>query len=1011
MRVKNRKCIRRLSFKSLWASRKRNIIAICAIALTTLMFTSLFTIMLSVNSSYETYNFRQAGGYSDGSFKDLSREQADKIAAHKGIKASGERIVCGFSSSDVFGKVAAEVSYMDKNCTKWSYATPTTGKEPQKENEIAMDTTALRLLGVEPKLGTNVTITYQAGNGTDTGIPQTDSFILVGYWEYDDLMPVHYINVSKAYVDKINEKCIAAGDEALDIDLNVMLPSKLNIREQMEKIDTDLGYDWNTRDQENSARIGVNWGLTASSVSSDIDFSLVAAILAFSLLIIFTGYLIIYNIFQISVTGDIRFYGLLKTIGTTPRQLRHIITQEALFLCIIGIPVGLLLGYGIGAVLTPIALETTSIIGTKAAISSSPLIFIGSAVFAIITVFLSCRKPGKMAAKVSPVEAAKYTEGITGKKKKRHSRGAKVYQMAFANLGRNKKKTILVVVSLTLSVTLLNVLFSLVNGFDMDKYVDRSTCADFIVSSTDYFRYNTADEYIGADTIDEIKENTDETVSGSGYDLADISPMMWMETDQYSKLAENYLSGKELQEEISHYEQKGDSILVDVSIEGFDDGLFDKLTVVKGSLEPLSDPDSHAIAVAVSTDDYGNIVNLDNYPELGDTYTVNYQIGYDIDSRTGERADQQTTPEEYLEYHEEEAKEVEYSVCALVTVPDSISFRYTSLGYSMVLPVEKLKEDSGIVSCEKFRKAQITDKQINEIEDVGFFMQLIDPKKHSAFILIPSKNFFTPFCRKLGIGKVNYGINPFRDIYLASRLKDANPFVIVYRTNDPATYGKAFTCFSEKTVKIEQSCIFDYKDALTKIEPNIIRSWQYTHTRTDIDFSYPARSINLKQKCKITLGTRLSFSDIGECAFRLQNCIFTNGGTILLPQEASRKKSNKLSPEGIVKDYNSQCYMKFDKIMEQLKSYETIPVTDMQQSVWNILEKLKFSSAFGFSNTRDLQKKYLSTFEKEGDALDVVIKILKIPGVLQRNYPGTTHDRVNECIGKIFNLKMEKLIV
>ena len=561
MRVKNRKCIRRLSFKSLWASRKRNIIAICAIALTTLMFTSLFTIILSVNSSYETYNFRQAGGYSDGIFKDLSREQTDKIAAHKGIKASGERIVCGFSSSDVFGKVAAEVSYMDKNCTKWSYATPTTGKEPQKENEIAMDTTALRLLGVEPKLGTNVTITYQAGNGTDTGIPQTDSFILVGYWEYDDLMPVHYINVSKAYVDKINEKCIAAGDEALDIDLNVMLPSKLNIREQMEKIDTDLGYDWNTRDQENSARIGVNWGLTASSVSSDIDFSLVAAILAFFLLIIFTGYLIIYNIFQISVTGDIRFYGLLKTIGTTPRQLKHIITQEALFLCIIGIPVGLLLGYGIGAVLTPIALETTSIIGTKAAISSSPLIFIGSAVFAIITVFLSCRKPGKMAAKVSPVEAAKYTEGMTGKKKKRHSRGAKVYQMAFANLGRNKKKTILVVVSLTLSVTLLNVLFSLVNGFDMDKYVDRSTCADFIVSSTDYFRYNTADEYIGADTIDEIKENTDETVSGSGYDLADISPMMWMETDQYSKLAENYLSGKELQEEISHYEQKGDRAL------------------------------------------------------------------------------------------------------------------------------------------------------------------------------------------------------------------------------------------------------------------------------------------------------------------------------------------------------------------------------------------------------------------------------------------------------------------
>ena len=711
MRVKNRKCIRRLSFRSLWASRKRNIIAICAIALTTLMFTSLFTIMLSVNASYETYNFRQAGGYSDGSFKDLSREQADKIAAHKGIKASGERIVCGFSSSDVFSKVVAEVSYMDKNCTKWSYATPTTGKEPQKENEIAMDTTALRLLGVEPELGANVTITYQAGNGVSTGFTQTDSFILVGYWEYDDLMPVHYINVSKAYVEKINEKCIAAGDEALNIDLNVMLPSKLNIREQMENIDTDLGYDWNTRDQENSARIGVNWGLTASSISSGIDFSLVAALIAFFLLIIFTGYLIIYNIFQISVTGDIRFYGLLKTVGTTPRQLRRIITQEALFLCIIGIPIGLLLGYGIGAILTPIVLETTSIIGTKADISSSPLIFIGSAVFAIITVFLSCRKPGKMAAKVSPVEAAKYAEGMTSKKRTRHSRGAKVYQMAFANLGRNKKKTALVVVSLTLSVTLLNVLFSLVNGFDMDKYVDRSTCADFIVSSTDYFRYNTAEEYIEADTIDDIKKNTDETVSGSGYDLADISPMMWMETDRYSKLASVYLAGEDLQEELSQYEQRDDSILVGASIEGFDDGLFDKLTVVKGFLEPLFDPDSNAIAVAVSTDDYGNIVNLDSYPALGDTYTVSYQIGYDIDSRTGERADQQTTPEEYLEYHEEEAKEVDYRVCALVTVPYSISFRYTSLGYSMVLPVEKLKEDSGTDVIPKFYMFDTPDSQ------------------------------------------------------------------------------------------------------------------------------------------------------------------------------------------------------------------------------------------------------------------------------------------------------------
>ena len=82
MNVKNRKCIRKLSLKSLYANRRRNLIAIFAIALTTLLFTSMFTIVLSLNASYETYQFRQVGGYAHGTFKDVSPEQAERIAAH-----------------------------------------------------------------------------------------------------------------------------------------------------------------------------------------------------------------------------------------------------------------------------------------------------------------------------------------------------------------------------------------------------------------------------------------------------------------------------------------------------------------------------------------------------------------------------------------------------------------------------------------------------------------------------------------------------------------------------------------------------------------------------------------------------------------------------------------------------------------------------------------------------------------------------------------------------------------
>ena len=169
MNVKNRKCIRKLSLKSLYANRRRNLIAIFAIALTTLLFTSMFTIVLSLNASYETYQFRQVGGYAHGTFKDVSPEQAERIAAHPKVKAAGARKVIGITAEGVFAKVPAEISYMDANCTKWSYATPTTGRMPESGKEVAMDTAALQLLGVTPELGAEVTVSYSITDKDQTG--------------------------------------------------------------------------------------------------------------------------------------------------------------------------------------------------------------------------------------------------------------------------------------------------------------------------------------------------------------------------------------------------------------------------------------------------------------------------------------------------------------------------------------------------------------------------------------------------------------------------------------------------------------------------------------------------------------------------------------------------------------------------------------------------------------------------------------------------------------------------
>ena len=89
-----------------------------------------------------------------------------------------------------------------------------------------------------------------------------------------------------------------------------------------------------------------------------------------------TGYLIICNIFQISVMQDIRYYGLLKTIGTTAKQIRRILRRQALVMCGFGIPVGLVLGFLLGTAFTPLILQMTNTVD-EVKLALNPAVFLG----------------------------------------------------------------------------------------------------------------------------------------------------------------------------------------------------------------------------------------------------------------------------------------------------------------------------------------------------------------------------------------------------------------------------------------------------------------------------------------------------------------------------------------------------------------------------------------------------------------------------------------------------------
>ena len=487
MKVSNRGCIRRLSLRTLLASRTRNIVAVLAIALTAVLFTSLFTIALSINEGIQQNNFRQAGGWSHGTFKYLTEEQFEKLKDDPLIASWGLRRFLGMPTEVPFNKSHVEIGYSDANEARWMYCDPVEGRLPQEgTDEAATDTRVLELLGVEPELGAQFTVTF-AVDGHETA----QTFTLCGWWEYDEAIVANHILVPESRLDAVLQEVgvTPPGSDGMtgDWNLDVMLRhGARSIAADLEEILENHGYQSETPG-ENYISIGVNWGYTGAQLSDRLDPSVAAIIVGVLGLILLTGYLIIYNVFQISVAGDIRLYGLLKTIGTTPRQLRRIIRTQALLLSLVGIPIGLLLGWLLGGVLTPVI--TARLNGVTTVVSVSPLLFAGAAIFALGTVLISCRRPGRLAGKVSPVEAVRYTEGkAPNRKGKKRGKGVSLMSMAWANLGRSRGKTFLTVLSLTLAVVLLTLTVTFTVGFDMDKYVSNFTASDFILADAGQFQ-------------------------------------------------------------------------------------------------------------------------------------------------------------------------------------------------------------------------------------------------------------------------------------------------------------------------------------------------------------------------------------------------------------------------------------------------------------------------------------------------------------------------------------------
>lgn len=462
------KPIQTLNQRTFKKNRGRNLVAIIAILMTTIMFTTLFTLAQSMSKNMVEMTFRQTGYDGQASFKSITAEQFSLIADHPDVAEAGESLVLGLAQNKKLGGKQVEIRWSSDINAEHSFAMPTTGTMPTAADEIALDTLILDRLGIPHQLGETVKLEWRKDLAKDE--VTTSTFTLCGFWEGNESVYASMAWVSREFADEMIGDHVADGKTSI-LGLHtaqVILHSDRNIEATMENILADTGLT--------GLKFGVNlayspeMNATAAQESLPMYLGMVLVFLA--------GYLIIYNIFQISVTADIQFYGKLKTLGTTTKQIKKLIYGQSNRLCVIGIPLGLLLGWLLGMVLVPVLMGRLE---GDPVVSANPLIFLGSALFAWLTVTISCLRPARLAGKVSPIEALRMSDAATTSKKKSKStrNGASITGMAWANLGRNKKRTVTVICSLTLGLVLLSCFYAKNAAFDMEKYLSELTISDF----------------------------------------------------------------------------------------------------------------------------------------------------------------------------------------------------------------------------------------------------------------------------------------------------------------------------------------------------------------------------------------------------------------------------------------------------------------------------------------------------------------------------------------------------
>lgn len=481
--------------------RKRNLLLVLAITLTTILFTSVLEIGFGGMQSIQETQLKLSGMKADAELRFLDKEQFQKVQNSDLFESVGGRVPIALMEGET--KRPIEIDYLDKAGMEAYYLSLEEGKMPEDEKEVLLSEQALEELGIKKEVGSHVPVSF-----TLRGQEYNFDMRLSGW--YKGGPKVNFLIVSETFLEHNPE----VSENTYDIDKEILgtyyasvcVKNTGNIEQNLKEYAESLGAQTENADGNNYVNVAVNPMLYSEDGNTGVGLSIVF----FGALFILCGYLLIYNIFDIGVMQDIQEFGIMKTIGMTSKQIKRLMRRQMLLLSLIGIPIGLVVGYGLGALLLPVILKNWEYSEEELTIVQSvhPAIFILTVFFVLITVFLSMRRPSKRAAKYSAIETAKYTEV---KKKTAEKDIHSIKNIARSNLQRNRKRTVLVFTSLILSVVFVNSLWIISNSFDEEKYVNVQMRRDYLVASTDTLNpsigYVKPSASLNEEAIQELEKN------------------------------------------------------------------------------------------------------------------------------------------------------------------------------------------------------------------------------------------------------------------------------------------------------------------------------------------------------------------------------------------------------------------------------------------------------------------------------------------------------------------------